>query len=405
MSFLKRLSCGNGQRLGRWVVVVTAVAAFAHFPPCVAGNPPDPQHTARSAEGTPPRLTQEQWHSLFRAAAKRITSLRVNAIIIRRSYFTRFQMRLQNKTWRAFKKNGTFSPSHWKQLKQLGAVPGWTVPGYMSSTAQVQLDWDIPGRLVNARRIRILRLTPEETQLLMDGDPWKIAIWVVGRRLAWFAYPGAGTWRVTVRKRSSEWSQYRWLNQSSTFGLTFLKYAVNPLAPFASGRFTHRLLHQKYHPATGKIDLDFACLVNGKPVTVAMENGFHGQLEDHYVLKLAGGLRVYRRVSDVVNGTGREPGFDYSFRSFKKTGGIWFPTKIRERIWNMETRLVLDTHIMISHVAVNNKFPPHTFRYSPPFGAHIDDKVTHRSYYVGSTNPSVPPAMPNERTSGTRGGK
>jgi len=406
MLFLKKVSlCGNGQRLARWVVIFAAATAFADLPPCVAGNSSTRQHEASPAEGMPPQLTQRQWNSLFRAAAKRVTSLSVDAIIRRLNYFSRSQSRRQVQTWRTYKKNGIFSPSHWQEIRRLGAVPGWTAPGYASSTEKVLLDWDIPGRLVNARRIRVFNLRPKELQLLMGSDPSKIAIWVVGRRLAWLAHPGDGAWAVTVRKRSSEWLRYRWLNNSSTFGLSDMEYAVNPWAHLASERFTYRLLQQKYHLATRRIELDFACLLNGKPDTVALGNGFHGQLEDHYVLKLAGGLRVYRRVSDVVNRSGQEPGFDYSFRSFKKTGGIWFPTKIRERIWNMEPRLVLDTHIRISHIVVNNKFPPHTFRYSPPFGAHVDNKVTHRYYYVGSTNPAIPPAMPSEKTSGTRGAK
>ncbi len=405
MLCLKRLSsCGIGQRWARRVILATAIAAFTHLPPCIAANAAAPQHEAGPA-ATPPRLTQQQWHSLFRAAAKRITSLRVNAIITRRSYFSKLQAQLQEKTWKTFKKDGTFSPSHWRQIKRLGAVPGWTAPGYVSSTAQVLLDWDIPGRLVNARRIRILHLPPNELRLLMHGDPWRIAIWVVGRHRTWFAYPGGKAWMVTVRRGSSAGLGYRWLNRSSTFGLAYLKYAVNPWAPFASDRFTYKLLKQKYHAATGRIELDYACLLNGKPVAIAFKNGFRGRLEDRYTLKLTGGLRVYRRVSDVVNGSGREPGYDYSFRSFKKTGGIWFPTRIRERVWNMKPRLVLDTHIRISHVAVNHKFPPRTFRYLPPFGAHVDDEVAHRSYYVGSVVPGVPPAAPGEGTGGGSSGK
>ncbi len=349
-----------------------------------------------------PKLTQKQWRLLFHAAAKRIVSLRLQAVITTRMYMSKSELEVSNK----FDKQ-TFPPGGWKRYKKQPPIPGWNATGYSTQTEQVHLDWDIPAQMINARNIMVQGLNPQAQRAITGNTMPTIGIWVVGRRLEWYAYLLNGTWMVSIHRRSGVRSQELQPIRRSIFGLSTLMLAVNPwVLPGIELPHKHRLLEQKYNPATGRIELIYrAYYKNGKPVLVTLKNGFRGQVEEHYTMTLSNGLRVYRRVDYLVLGSKRKRIREFDFRKQRKAGGVWFPTWIRERVWGSSLRLEIDVIMKISQLMVNKKFPPGTFRYSPPFGASVYDGLTHTSYYVGSKNPILPPAAPTVGAGGKGGGR
>ena len=125
------------------------------------------------------------------------------------------------------------------------------------------------------------------------------------------------------------------------------------------------------------------------------------------MLRLAGGLRIYRKVYEAVGGPkGPFRFFEADFKKFAKSDGVWFPTLIHERSWPFGgKRAFPDETITIKHVVINGTLPPRTFHYKPPFGAMVTDARTNPAsiYFIGSKNPKVPPATaPTTHTNGEK---
>ena len=364
--------------------------------------------TPSSAASMPPRLTQAQWDALFKAADKRITSLRLRAIIRLRSYTTKSQAEWLNKQMRK-----ALSPKAWQFYKhKYGSVPGHGAAGYGVQLMEVQLDWNVPERLINARTIQFGVQT-----LGLGGEVRKsprITIWVAGRRLEWHATFFHGIWAVSLYKRNSAWARQRWSNWWTASGSADIAYARSPFAASFSrgtrgtktGHFhiSSHLIRQKYDPSSGIIQLVYELFHKRKPLAI-FRGGLHGRVEVYYNLKLAGGLRLYRKAVEVVYGFQRVLKSEFDFRRFRKSGGVWFSTRIRDRAWGGKEfkRLEQDETIKISHLAVNRIFPPGRFQYTPPFGATVYDGRTNKTYVVGLNNPGVPPAAPGEGAGGKKG--
>ena len=363
--------------------------------------------TARTIVASmPPRLTPAQWDDLIKAADKRITSLRLRAIIRLRSYTTNSQAEGNNKILQKI-----LSPQAWQFYKHnYGSIPGQSAAGYNVQPIEVQLDWNIPARQINARTIWLGVQT-----IGLGGQIQKepmINIWVVGQRLEWYASFSHGIWSVYLDKLYSSWAQQKWSSWWSTTGPADIKIALVPFRasfsrwPKGRPHFKRRLILQNYDPSTGLIQLAYEEFYKGKPRTIS-SGGMHGKYEEYYQLKLSGGLRLYRKVIYLVNSFQRVPQEEFDFRRFRKSGGVWFPTRIHGRGWGGKylKRLEIGETIRVSHLAVNKIFPPRTFSYSPPFGARVYDGLTKKTYIAGSYNPNSPLTKKPGRKNVRGGGK
>lgn len=350
-------------------------AATAAVP---AGEPVQTRPDAR------PRLTQARFESLLRATAKRIATLRLQAVIRRQFYITRAMARQTTNGVRRM-----FPP----QLQAYTAPAGLIIRSQL-----VRFEWDVPAGLVTARKIQVggeVDVGPGGK--LLTGLA-HASIWVVGRRLFWHAFPGGGVWNVTVGRRSSAWFTRIWPGEFRILGFSDISmYWVpfaTPMVP-ANGLtklpLGYRLASQKIDRSTGLIRLRYLELYKGRVHRVPGV----GTCEYLYVLRLAGGLRIYHKVYEAVGGPkGTIRFFEADFKKFVRSGGVWFPRRIHERSWpHGGGRAFPDETITIKHVVVNGTFPPHTFRYEPPFGAMVTDARTKPAsiYFIGSKNPKVPP--------------
>ncbi len=210
---------------------------------------------APAADGpaTRPRLTQVQWESLLRAAAKRIVTLRLQAVIRRQFYITPAMARQTTNGVRRM-----FPP----QLQAYTAPAGRIVRSQL-----VRVDWDVPAGLVYARKIQVggeVDVGPGGK--LLTGLA-HASIWVAGRRLFWHAFPGGGVWNVTVGRRSSAWFTRAWPSQFRNLGLSDISmYWVpfgTPIVP-AIGVASYRLASQVIDRSTGLITLTYLELYKGK---------------------------------------------------------------------------------------------------------------------------------------------
>lgn len=318
-------------------------------------------------------LTPAQWQALFRTAAKRIVTLQVQAIIRSRIYTTKTEAKMANEQMRLH------DPKKWWKSER-------TVSGYRMTTRLVRLTWEIPDRLVYARRIQIGGYLDELPSGKLKKGLSNASIWVVGRKSVWYADPGPGWWGVWINKRQSARAQMMWPLRSQVFGLSDLAMVWTPFLHSTPIRF--RLIRQKFDPATGLSSLTFG------EIKSTFSNGI-GKGRFFYELKLSGGLRIYRETFETIRGPhGNRIIIEGDFARFRKSSGVWFPTRIRERTWLSDGRVYSDDRLTISHLAVNKIFPPHTFRYTPPFGAGVYDERTSPGsfYYIGSKNPNVPPS-------------
>ena len=386
------------RRAREWAVVIILLSAIS-----LPAREGEAGAAHRQVSGAmvkpPPHLTGPQWIALFRAAARRIATLHLQATIRVRARWGKGDAKSFNNSLKQEEQSGKLSIQRQHRINQLPPIPGWTAPGWTSRTTLVRINWDIPAGLHSSRSIQLWDLPPQEQKLLGAGGPSPVEIWVVGRRLEWHAYPTHGTWMVRVGKKSSAYWVYRRMAWWSLFGFLDLEPVVNPLAPEGTREppTVRQLLSQKYDRATRMIELIFRTHFQGGPRVVKLQDGRRGWPESRYFLKLRGGLRLYRRVEDLVTPAGHLPGMDYDFKGFKKSNGVWFPTKIRERMWYVGRGLLTDETIAVKHLVVNKTFAPGTFQYKPPFGAMVTDLRTSQSYYVGARNPLFPPS--------TRGGK
>ena len=356
-----------------------------------------PSRSGDAGRRIPAKLNQSQWRFVFKAAARRIVSLHLAALITTRTYLSRSQISALDDIRRK-----TMTPGEWERYQRKYnpvLVPGFNFPGYGTQVTSVHLKWEIAPRRIYAKRIFVFGGNRRQLRELRASGP-EIAIWVVGQNREWYARLGNGTWSVSIHRPNGAWASARWPERYSTFGLKDIVHAVDPWRPFSKHiHQSHRLIKQKYNPQTGIIKLVYCDLRKGKPVVVSGGGGLRGKWEVRYDLKLAGGLRVYSKTADVVEGSTRVPMYELSFRRFQKSSGVWFPTRIRERLWSGRQlkRMEFDAKVKIQHLIVNEIFPRHSFRYVPPFGASVYDGFTKTSYYVGSRHPNVPPAMAPDR--------
>jgi hypothetical protein len=341
---------------------------------CAAKPEPTPARAAPQS-GNFSAMTESQWNAVFRSVAKRIVSLHLRMILHQRIYETRTMAE------RMAKELGQKQPKLERLLN--------TAAGYRETTKLVRLKWDIPDGLVFAKKIQIggyVDVGPGGKR--RRGIP-HAAIWVVGHQSVWKAWPGGGGWSVSIFKRSSSWWQQDLPLASQDWGLDDLRTIW--LTPWQNMSSTakYRLVKQSYDPSTNMINLQYLLL---NPTHPSGTEKYEFRCE----LKLVGGLRIYRAVEEAVGGpNGRVRYQESDFRRFRKSNGVWFPTRARERMWIGDSnRIYYDDRLTVSRVAVNDVFPPHTFRYTPPFGAMVTDSRTRPAsvYFVGSKNPGVPPA-------------
>jgi hypothetical protein len=330
-------------------------------------------------------LTPAQWKSLLRDAAKRISTLHLQAHFRRQFYV---------------------SPAEARQVKKLlrRGFPEQSLGAYHAQAGRVvrsqliNFDWGVSTGWVNARMIQIGGAVDFGSRGRLHKGRAHASIWVVGRRFYWQAFPGGGVWNVTIGRRSGSWFTSAWPYEFRDLGLFDISvYWVpfaTPIVPangIAKLPLSYRLASQKIDRSTGLIRLRYLQLYKGKVNRVPGV----GTCEYLYVLRLAGGLRVYRKVYEAVGGPkGTVRFFEADFGKFVKSGGVWFPTHIHECTWpNGARRAQPDETITIKNVVVNGTFPPHTFRYEPPFGAMVTDARTKPPsiYFVGSKNPKFPP--------------
>ena len=346
-----------------------------------AAEPRPAPPRATSVAGESPHLTQAQWDALFRAASKRIVSLRLRMILRQRIYVSRAMAR-------------KMASGVGKRQPKLGRLLS-TAAGYRAETKLVRLDWNIPRGLVFARKIQIGGYVDVGPEGKRERGLAHATIWVVGGRSVWKAWPGGGLWNVFIVKRQSSWWHGDSPLESQNYGLDALMTIwKTPLQDMTGVKY--RLAKQTYDPSTGLVKLNYTLLNPTRPSSTEKD-------EYHFEMKLAGGLRIYRAVGEVVGGPkGTMRADESDFRRFRKSGGVWFPTRIRERRW-FDTRLVSDYKLKISHLVINGIFPPHTFRYTPPYGAMVTDSRTRPPsvYFIGSRKPNVPPPIP---AGGTKGG-
>jgi hypothetical protein len=338
---------------------------------------------------TEPKLSQSQWDSLFRAAAKRIASIEMKAVVEGRGYITKAQANASNDLSRR-RNPGAFH--------RISA--GYT----KSQRRRVSLKWNVPAGLLYARTIGLAGTSSTPVGSIV----------VYGRRSAWWSQVFPSGCSVYISRRGSSWSNSMWGMWYNDFGLITLHDAWTPLQmisgeppPYHANR--RYLISQKYDPATGLIKLVYVRLKHGKPVdtpTFIPRWGVRGIAEGLYTLKLRGGLRIYQKLIEVVTGHRQIPQSEADFSRFKRINGIWFPMKIRDRFWfhrDGALRLAYDDRLKISQIAINRVFPKRTFRYTPPFGARVVDLRTDppTQYFVGSKNPLLPPsaAVPNKKGS------
>ena len=356
-----------------WWFNYTAIAS-ASGRTLVAGSPAA-SHTLAAA----------QWKALLRDAAKRISTLRLQAAFRRQLYISPAVARqLKDGLERGFP-NQSFKDFH----PRVGRVV---------RSQLIHLDWAVARGLVNVRRIQTGGVIAFGPSGKLRSGLTRASIWVVGRRFYWWAYPGGGVWNVSVGRRNGAWFTGAWPYTSRDLGLFDISvYWVpfaTPIVPavgLTKLPLSYRLASQKIDSSTGLIRLRYIELYDGKVNRVP---GI-GTCEYLYVLRLAGGLQIYHKIWEAVGGPkGTIRFFEADFKKFVKTGGIWFPTRIRERNWpNGAKHAQPDDTITIKHVVVNGSFPRNTFRYTPPFGAMVTDTRTkHASiYFVGSKNPKIPP--------------
>ncbi len=365
-----------------WVVVSLALilcmakrTALATAP---AYQPPPP------AGGDPVHLTDAQWHTLFSAAGKRIVTLHFEAVIRQKFYVTPALATQITKGVRQMfpQQTGKYTAS----------------AGKVAHTRLVRVDWNIPAALLDARSIQIGGEVDVGPRGKLHKGLAHAGIWIFGHRNVWNSFPGGGRWNSSVALRSSSWSALAWKGEFQNFGLAEIALFWTPFGtPYVppvghtSIPWTYRLLAQTHNPATKLATLTYLQLYKGKPET----NSTWGKFEYRYVVRRAGGLRVYRQILEAVGGRkGTVRFFQADYKKFVKTGGIWFPTLIHYRNWpHGGGHAFPDETITIKHVVVNGTFPPRTFHFTPPFGAMVTDMRTNPAsiYFVGSKNPKFPP--------------
>lgn len=361
-------------------VLAFTVFIFAHATSSRGAVPTAVLPAALPAAAAPPGLSQPQWDRLFRTEAKTVSTLRLRVVIHSSTYLGRAQARSLNDLSR----------------RRTAVHPQVFRVGYTGSTSSVSLRWDVPTSFLRARKIGAYGASKPQASIL-----------VCGRRSVWHAIAEPSGWRVDIYRRSSAPFVQRWRDWRGSFGLAVLENAWTPLEiayGSASGDegapSNRRLISQRYDPSTGLVKLVYACLRGGEAIRAAAAYprwGMKGLLEARYRVGVNGGLRVYRKALDVVDGSKHTPMYEMACRRFRKSHGIWFPTRIRYRVWvhmDGSNRLYSDTRLKISRLSVNSTFPPGTFRYVPPFGAQVYDMRREPTsvYFVGSKNPNVPPA-------------
>ncbi len=387
-------------------LVATGVAAVlanhnppTPLPPKIAAIPAAALAPAATAKR--PMLTQAQWAAVFQAYARKIRALSVRATFVTRNYTSRRWIR----NFRAAIKKS--DPKHWRQ-QMLGLTPGW-----LTRTEAVNLKWDVPDKLVKYQTVGevnfIFHNTSGKAELSRAVDANE---WVIGRQRVWQADPEleqngkvlSSQWSTTLYHRSdTPRSRFDWMaawgeelpgwkmplaNQKMrrlehTWVPLVVQYTNEQLNPLQAGPFDYRLIHQGIDRSTKLVELTYLILRHGKPTEASWE------VRDE--VELAGGLRIYRESLFARGPTGRQRSWQADFSHFKRTGGIWFPTRIHERDWYrvarhdriapLKNRLQIDCHIAISRLSITHAFPASAFTYIPPSGGTITDAPRRIEYH------------------------
>ncbi len=399
-------------------LVATGVAAVlanhkrsAPLPPRVAAIPaPRLAAPMLAATAKPPMLTQAQWGAVFQAYARKIRAISMRATFVTRNYTSRRWIR----NFRAAIKKGDLK--HWRQ-SMLGIAAGWH-----TRTEAVNLKWDVPGRLVKYQTVGdanfIFHNASGKAELgrAMDANEW-----VIGRHRVWQADPEleqngkvlSSQWSTTLYRRSdTPRSRFDWMaawgeelpewkmplaNQKMrrlehAWVPLVVRYTNGELNPLQAGPFGYRLIRQGLDRSTSHVELTYLILRKRKPLGVT----FYGKPTDALweirdEVGLVGGLRIYRESLFEERPGVRKRSWQADFSRFKRTGGVWFPTRIHERDWYriarhdrvtpLKNRLQIDCHIAVSRLSITHALPAGAFTYFPPSGGSITDVPRGIQYY------------------------